>query len=103
MQTTPMQMSDEAYESLRHSFSWALEKIKQGKKVTRDKFKEWMYVFMVVNDWRYNSEYEIKDNEMALGKTYIHPHIMMIKDWIWFPLDLSCESIFWEDWYEYKE
>lgn len=65
-------------------FSQALVKAKGGEKVARKAFKDTCYIMAQFPD----------ENSMNTK-----PYLKMIKGDDTFPVDLSCESIFAEDWY----
>jgi len=94
----PMMMSNEEYKKLRFSFSWALDKLKAWKKVTRNEFWEWIHIEMRQKD------YVLYEIDWKIERLYQIPHIIMVKikkeKQYYFPTDLSCESIFANDWYE---
>lgn len=66
------------------NFSVALEKLKQGFRLSRLQFKNTCYIEMGV------------PNPKGLSTL---PYLIMIKGKDRFPIDLSCESIFATDWY----
>lgn len=65
-------------------FSEALKHAKEGKEISREAFKD---------TCRIRAQYP--DNNSLNTK----PYLIMIKGIDTFPVDLSCESIFAEDWY----
>lgn len=74
-------------------FSVALDLVKQGKKISRTQFRDTCYIMA-----------QFPDTNSKMTKPYLY----MIKKFStgdtggldFFPVDLSCESIFAEDWYE---
>lgn len=69
-------------------FSVALNLVKEGKIVTR---KAWALSPLNI---RMYAEYPDENSKMT------KPYLVMLKGEDKFPLDMSCESIFAEDWYE---
>ena len=67
------------------NFEWALTAVKRGKKVTRIAFKDTCYIIG-----------QFPDANSANTK----PYLVMVKGVDRFPVDLSCESIFADDWFE---
>lgn len=68
-------------------FSEALQAVKEGKKASREAFKDTCYVMM-----------QTPDEHSKMTKPYLY----MVKGEDKFPVDLSCESIFAEDWYIFE-
>lgn len=66
------------------SFSTALEVLKQGKKASRLQFRDSCYII---------AQYPDDNSKMT------KPYLVMVKGNDMFPVDLSCESIFADDWY----
>lgn len=69
-------------------FSVALNLVKEGKKISRIQFRDTCYIMA-----------QFPDENSKMTKPYLY----MIKGEEKFPVDLSCESIFAEDWYEVTE
>lgn len=65
-------------------FSQALIYMKEGKKVSRKQFRDTCYIAAV---------FPTPNSDIT------KPFLVMIKGEEQFPVDLSCESIFGEDWY----
>jgi len=65
-------------------FSEALKKAKGGSKVSRKQFRDSCYIMA-----------QIPDEHSKMTKPYLY----MVKGDDKFPVDLSCESLFAEDWY----
>jgi len=65
-------------------FSQALIEAKNGKKIARKQFRDTCYVFVQFPDE---------------GSANTEPYFVMQKGEKRFPVDLSCESIFADDWY----
>lgn len=71
-------------EKTTHDFSTALDYAKRWKKVARLAFRDTCYIRVQFPDeWSLNTK----------------PYLQMIKWNDIFPVDLSCESIFADDWY----
>lgn len=69
-------------------FSQALLEVKEGKKISRLQFRDTCYIMAQFPD---------------VNSKMTKPYLYMIKGDQKFPLDLSCESIFAEDWFVYSE
>ena len=78
-----------------HDFRWALSLIKQGKRVSR-------------SGWN-NPSIQVFAQYPDEGSANTLPYLVMEKgtkgegDYARFPLDLSAESVFAEDWFEVAE
>jgi len=79
-------------EAVTFDFSVALNLVKDGKKVSRLQFRDTCYIM---------AQYPDENSKMT------EPYLYMVKKvnngafgTALFPVDLSCESIFAEDWYE---
>lgn len=70
------------------NFELALTNAKEGKKISRKAFRDTCYIM---------AQYPDKNSKMT------KPYIYMVKGDDIFPVDLSCESIFAEDWYVLEE
>ena len=68
---------------MEHSFSWALDKMFQGKNVTRLAFKNTCYIRI---------QFTGKDSMNTL------PYIQMVKGKEVFPCNMSCENLLAKDW-----
>lgn len=66
------------------SFSEALDCVKKGDKISRLAFRDTCYIMA-----------QIPDENSKMTKPYLY----MVKGEDKFPVDLSCESIFANDWY----
>lgn len=66
------------------NFELALTAMKEGKKVSRTQFRDTCYIMA-----------QYPDIQSKMTK----PYLIMVKCDDIFPVDLSCESIFAEDWY----
>lgn len=66
-------------------FSVALNLLKDGKKVSRLQFRDTCHV---------EAQYPDENSKMT------KPYLYMVKGDDKFPVDLSCESLFADDWYE---
>lgn len=66
------------------NFELALTAMKEGKKVSRTQFRDTCYIMA-----------QYPDIQSKMTK----PYLIMVKGDDIFPVDLSCESIFAEDWY----
>lgn len=69
------------------NFSKALELMKSWKMLTRKQFRDTCFIMA-----KYPENWD--DNTL--------PYLQMVKKWDYFPVDLSCESIFAEDRYIYS-
>lgn len=72
-------------------FSEALIRAKKGGKISRTQFRDTCYIMA-----------QVPDENSKMTKPYLYM-VKKIKDSNMedrFPVDLSCESIFAEDWYE---
>ena len=67
----------------RFGFDRAMKEIKNGLKLTRDGFRDTCYVMAQFPD----------ENSVNT-----EPYLVMVKGEKRFPVDLSCESLFAEDW-----
>ncbi len=67
------------------NFSAALEAAKKGLKIAREQFRDTCYIM---------AQYPDENSKMT------KPYLYMVKGEERFPVDLSCESIFAEDWYK---
>lgn len=65
-------------------FSLALNRAKVGAKIARESFRDTCYIMVQNPD---------------TGSKMTKPYLYMVKGEDMFPVDLSCESIFAEDWY----
>lgn len=70
-------------------FSEALLRAKAGKKISRVQFRDTCHV-----------EAQIPDENSKMTKPYLFMHKKNGEGYDQFPVDLSCESLFAEDWYE---
>lgn len=70
-------------EEVRFGFEKALEALKDGKKVARDGFRDTCYIVAQFPD---------------ANSVNTEPYLAMVKGEKRFPVDLSCESIFANDW-----
>lgn len=73
-------------ERITFGFEKALEITKNGGAVTREQFRDTCFIM---------AQYPDENSKMT------KPYLFMVKGQDKFPVDLSCESIFAEDWYEF--
>lgn len=71
-------------------FSVALNLVKEGKKISRLQFRDTCYIMMQTPD---------EHSKMTKPYLYMVKRFADTSDQL-FPVDLSCESIFADDWYE---
>lgn len=76
-------------------FSVALNLVKEGKKISRLQFRDTCYIMMQTPD---ENSKMTKPYLYMVKKSVVSPEYPTYEDK--FPVDLSCESIFAEDWYE---
>ena len=81
-------MNDNDWENEMFDFSQALIEMKNGRKCTRAQFKDTCHVFAQFPDE---------------GSANTLPYLVMQKGEHRFPVDLSCESLFADDWKLYED